>query len=117
MLPAKVQSNVSRLILPVRQMLPAGDSLCSADGGGRRGGEQRWPKAWSIADYHNAYKSGRTDPLTMARTLVENVAASERQQPPMRMLYAHDPSDVLRQAQRSANRCARASMSARTWST
>ena len=61
-----------------------------------------------MADYHQAYASGRTDPVAVAKKLIENVAASERQQPPMRMLNAHDPSDVLRQAQQSAARCASA---------
>ena len=64
----------------------------------------RWTKAWTIADYHQAYVSGRTDPVTVARRLNENVAASERRQPPMRMLNAHDPADVLRQAQQAAAR-------------
>ncbi|KAK9851358.1 hypothetical protein WJX84_003170 [Apatococcus fuscideae] len=62
--------------------------------------------AWTVTDYHDAYKSSKTDPVAVARKLVENVAASERLSPPMRMLYAHDPNDVLRQAQQSAERWA-----------
>ncbi|KAK9835457.1 hypothetical protein WJX74_000487 [Apatococcus lobatus] len=67
---------------------------------------RRWPQAWSISDYHRAYVNGRTDPVAVAKKLNNNVAASERQQPPMRMLNAHDPNDVLRQAQQSASRWA-----------
>ncbi len=69
-------------------------------------GERKWPQAWSVADYHEAYRGGRTDPVSVARKLNENLAASERREPPMKMLISHDPDDVLRQAQQSAGRYA-----------
>ncbi|PRW59826.1 fatty acid amide hydrolase [Chlorella sorokiniana] len=52
---------------------------------------------YTAADYRAAYQSGRINPSDVAENIIEAIAASEAQSPPMRFLVAHDP-ELLRQA-------------------
>lgn len=58
----------------------------------------------SVADYARAYRDGRTTPEAIAETVLQAIAAGERDDPPLRAFIAVDREDVLRQARAATER-------------
>ncbi|KAK9810013.1 hypothetical protein WJX72_003338 [[Myrmecia] bisecta] len=61
-------------------------------------------RRWSTADYHQAYSSGEVTPAQVAANIIKRIRESEAADPPMRFMIAHDPVDLLRQAEQSTAR-------------
>jgi Asp-tRNA(Asn)/Glu-tRNA(Gln) amidotransferase A subunit family amidase len=59
-----------------------------------------------IADFHDAYREGRTTPVKVAERLLEVIAEGDRSEPAMRVFIAHHREDLLAQASKSAERYA-----------
>ena len=55
-------------------------------------------------DYAQAYRTGKTDPVRVAKALLAAIEAFDAQDPPLRAFIAIDREDVLRQARESARR-------------
>jgi len=60
-----------------------------------------------IADYAEAYRSGRSSPTQVVQRLLQAVTASEQRTPPMRVFIALSEKDVLEQARHSTERVER----------
>ncbi len=58
----------------------------------------------SVRDFAEAYRTGRTDPEDVARSILDAVAADESGAEPLRTFISVDRNDVLRQAENSARR-------------
>lgn len=58
----------------------------------------------TAGDFTRAYREGKTSPVQVAERLIETIAANDRLTPAMRPLIAHDPIDLLAQAEASAER-------------
>lgn len=75
--------------------------------------EAEWPRAsnpgpgfhfTSAWDYANAYRSAAASPEEVARKVLDAIAASDAQNPPLRAMISVQAEDVLRQARESARR-------------
>ena len=60
----------------------------------------------TVADFHGAYRDGRTSPVDVARRLLDAVGRLDAGDPPMRIVIACDEADVMAQAEASAARFA-----------
>lgn len=60
----------------------------------------------SVVDYAKAYRDGATTPDAVAQRIVDAVAHSNRQSPPLRGIIKSDAHDVLKQAAESTARIA-----------
>ena len=58
----------------------------------------------TIADYTEAYSSGKTTPLEVAEKVIFSIVSSDQSQPPLRAFIALYREDVLAQAQASTDR-------------
>jgi Asp-tRNA(Asn)/Glu-tRNA(Gln) amidotransferase A subunit family amidase len=58
----------------------------------------------TVQDYARSYREGKTDPQEVAHRVLEAIRASDATDPPLRVFFAVDREDVLRQAQASAQR-------------
>jgi Asp-tRNA(Asn)/Glu-tRNA(Gln) amidotransferase A subunit family amidase len=58
----------------------------------------------TVADFAAAYRGGDTTPVEVAERTLALIAASERRDPPMRVMIAHKRDDVMAQAEASAAR-------------
>ncbi|KAI7839845.1 hypothetical protein COHA_006430 [Chlorella ohadii] len=76
----------------------------SSSGGGEGGPSSPPQRHYTAADYRAAYQSGRIPPSDVAENIIEAVAASEAQTPPMRFFVAHDPELVRQAAAASSQR-------------
>jgi len=60
----------------------------------------------TAADFVSAYRDGRTDPVEVARGVLDATVDSDGRQPPMRVFIAQHEDDVMAQARASAARYA-----------
>lgn len=58
----------------------------------------------TVADFHAAYEGGGVTPSEVASRLLDNLRASERQNPPLRLFISQSPDDFLAQADASTKR-------------
>jgi Asp-tRNA(Asn)/Glu-tRNA(Gln) amidotransferase A subunit family amidase len=58
----------------------------------------------TAADIRAAYRDKKTDPVEVAERAIAAIAASESENPAMRIFIAHDPEDVRKQARASKAR-------------
>lgn len=58
----------------------------------------------TLADYQRAYADEGRSPVDVAKALLDQIAASEREAPALRVLIAQQPDDLIAQAERSAER-------------
>lgn len=58
----------------------------------------------SAGDFVRAYREGQLSPLDVAERVLEAIQQTEAHDPPLRVFIAHDPGDVRRQAEASAER-------------
>ncbi|MBI1944155.1 MAG: amidase [Deltaproteobacteria bacterium] len=58
----------------------------------------------TVADFRQAYREGRTDPVQVAERLATVIGELDRHDPPMRFLIAHQRDDLLRQAKEAKAR-------------
>jgi Asp-tRNA(Asn)/Glu-tRNA(Gln) amidotransferase A subunit family amidase len=56
------------------------------------------------ADFVSAYREGRSDPVAVAERACAIISESERHSPALRLLIAHQRSDLMKQAEASAER-------------
>lgn len=71
--------------------------------GGPRSGASGFPYA-AVSDYAHAYTSGRLTPEDVARRVLDAIAASDAQDPPLRAFIATNREDALSQARESSKR-------------
>jgi Asp-tRNA(Asn)/Glu-tRNA(Gln) amidotransferase A subunit family amidase len=68
------------------------------------GGPQALRRFETVADFAEAYETGRTTPEAVAERLLAACAAADSQVPALRAFIAQDREDILRQARESAAR-------------
>lgn len=61
----------------------------------------------SVADFQRAYREGRSDPVKVAERLIGIIEETERMQPPLRLLIAHQKDELMRMAREAKERLAR----------
>lgn len=80
----------------------ASDVAPGSDDSGSSSSSARRPH--TVADFYRAYASGQATPSQVAERVIEAVAASEAQDPPMRFLVSHEPERLRQQAAASTRR-------------
>ncbi len=58
----------------------------------------------TVMDFARAYREGTADPVDVARRVIAAMEAADGGEPPMRVMIAVDPADVLAQAEASSAR-------------